>query len=61
MTNAIFDDQVIEADTARREVGIGRDQWNRVLRSGDLPVAKIGRRRYVRRSDLRDYIDAQFN
>ncbi len=40
-------------------LGIGRSHLYRIMRRGDLPVAKIGCRTIIRREDLDDYVRSQ--
>lgn len=39
--------------------GIGRTRFYRYLTSGEIPSAKLGRTRHVRRRDLDRFLEAQ--
>lgn len=49
------------SDEARAEAGYGKDAWREILRSGEIPSARIGRTLYVREDDVRAYITRQFD
>ncbi|MDV6312095.1 hypothetical protein R3Q15_09390 [Gordonia amicalis] len=44
----------------RMAVGIGRDRWNELLRSGAIPFLQLGLQRYVRKSDVAAYFERAF-
>lgn len=57
---SLLSDDVIASEEARTDVGYGRDRWRELLRSNAIPNTRIGRSVFVRRSDVRAYIESQF-
>lgn len=58
MTNVL--EGLTLSEDARKAAGYGKDRWRELLRSREIPSAKIGRSVYVRDSDVEAYIDRQF-
>lgn len=49
---------LLTVDETIRILRLGRTRVNVMLRSGDLPSIKIGRRRLVRAEDVERFLDA---
>ena len=50
--------QLLTVDEVIRVLRLGRTRVNEMLRSGDLPLLKIGRRRLVRAQDVERFLEA---
>lgn len=51
-----MDEMILRADEAFRLLKVGRTKGYELLRSGDLPVVRVGRRLLVPRSALEDWV-----
>ena len=49
--------ELMTVDETIRVLRLGRTRVNEILRSGDLPSYKLGRRRLVRRQDIEEWIE----
>ncbi len=49
--------ELLTVDETIRTLRLGRTRVNEVLRSGDLPSYKLGRRRLVRRQDIEEWLE----
>ena len=49
---------LLTVDETIRVLRLGRTRVNEILRSGELPSYKLGRRRLVRRQDLERFLKA---
>jgi|tagenome__1003787_1003787.scaffolds.fasta_scaffold20972672_4 excisionase family DNA binding protein len=49
--------ELMTVDETIRVLRLGRTRVNEILRSGDLPSYKLGRRRLVRRRDVEEWIE----
>ncbi len=47
----------LRPDEITRRYGIGRTRLYALLRTGELPSAKVGRTRHVRVSDIESFLD----
>ncbi len=50
--------ELLTVDETIQVLRLGRTRVNEMLRAGELPSVKIGRRRLVRRQDVKHFIDA---
>lgn len=50
--------ELLTVDETIRVLRLGRTRVNEMLRSGELPSIKIGRRRLVRRHNVEQFLDA---
>lgn len=50
---------LLSTDEARQVLGVSRPTFSRMLKRGDLPVVKVGRRTLIDPDDLRRYIAAR--
>ena len=51
--------ELLTVEETIRFLRLGRTRVNEMLRSGEIPSLKIGRRRLVRRRDLERWLDEQ--
>ncbi len=51
-----MDELMLRADEAFRTLKVGRTKGYELLRSGDLPVVRVGRRLLVPRGALEDWV-----
>ena len=58
---ALVPEGLVESETARKNVGYGKDKWRRFQDSGELPWARIGKSRYVREADVAALIEREFS
>ena len=49
--------ELMTVDETIRVLRLGRTRVNEILRSGDLPSYKLGRRRLVRRHDIEEWLE----
>ena len=49
--------ELLTVDETIRVLRLGRTRVNEMLRSGEIPSLKLGRRRLVRRKDLEAWLD----
>jgi excisionase family DNA binding protein len=49
--------ELLTVDETTRFLRLGRTRVHELLRSGELPSYKLGRRRLVRRTDLERFLD----
>jgi excisionase family DNA binding protein len=49
-------DELLTIDEVRAWLRVGRTRLNGLLQSGELPSFKLGRRRFVRRGDVSDWL-----
>jgi len=57
METTIEQSELLTVDETIRLLRLGRTRVNEILRSGDLPSYKLGRRRLVRRRDIEDWLE----
>jgi excisionase family DNA binding protein len=57
MEIAIEQSELMTVDETIRLLRLGRTRVNEILRSGDLPSYKLGRRRLVRRRDIEEWLE----
>jgi len=50
--------ELLTVDETIRILRCGRTRVGDMLRAGELPSIKIGRRRFIRRNDLERFLDA---
>jgi excisionase family DNA binding protein len=56
-THQVEQQQLLTVDETIRVLRLGRTRVNEMLRSGEIPSLKLGRRRLVRRKDLEAWLD----
>jgi excisionase family DNA binding protein len=57
METTIEQSELLTVDETIRLLRLGRTRVNEILRSGDLPSYKLGRRRLVRRRDIEEWLE----
>ena len=56
-TQIAKEDELLTIDELRVWLRLGRTRLNEILQSGELPSLKIGRRRFIRRGDVLDWLE----
>jgi excisionase family DNA binding protein len=51
------EDELLTVDEVHAWLRLGRTRLNELLRTGELPSYKLGRRRVVRRGDVMEWLD----
>ena len=57
METIIEQSELLTVDETIRLLRLGRTRVNEILRSGDLPSYKLGRRRLVRRQAVEEWLE----
>ncbi len=50
-------EELLTVDEVRVWLRLGRTRLNELLQSGELPSFKVGRRRFLRRGDILDWLE----
>ncbi len=51
------EDELLTIDEVRAWLRVGRTRLNELLQSSELPSFKVGRRRFIRRGDVLDWLE----
>lgn len=56
-TKIAAEEELLTVDEVRAWLRLGRTKVNELLLSGELPSLKLGRRRFVRRGDVAEWLE----
>jgi excisionase family DNA binding protein len=51
------EEELLTVNESRAWLRLGRTKVNELLQSGELPSLKVGRRRFVRRGDVTEWLE----